>query len=203
MSKKNKLDALISLYNIILKDILYFQNKGDSPNVINVVPIAIIPLLEIFNVSSFVTSIICLFTPVLQCMSLQRGLQAHTFVAMLRGYAANIEDSINNIIGKRQFIYNSVMIDEYIASDKIVESKGLKTSWFAMAVMHYAILGICVLFFIYLNKNQKWWIFVLAALWFSFMTIVITKLCIKFSKKESKRFKARELARNMGQSDAE
>lgn len=197
MDKDKKLDTLLSLYNSILTDITFYQNQGDSTDVKDVIPIAIIPLLEVFGVNTFIISIVCLFVPLIQCLSLQRGLQAHKFVAMLRGYAANIEDSINKILEEKSFLYNSILIDKYIASDKVVESRGMKTSWFTTLLMHYAILAVCLAFFINYNIGQPWWLFALVGVWYLFLIIFIAILCKKFSKKEIDRFDSRELARRV------
>lgn len=197
MEKDKKLDTLLSLYNSILTDITFYQNQGDSTDVKDVIPIAIIPLLEVFGVNTFIISIVCLFVPLIQCLSLQRGLQAHKFVAMLRGYAANIEDSINEILEEKNFLYNSILIDKYIASDKVVESRGMKTSWFTTALMHYAILAVCLAFFINFNIGQPWWLFALVGVWYLFLIVFIAILCKKFSKKEIDRFDSRELAKKM------
>lgn len=198
MEKEDKLNALISLYNSILVDITYYQSQGDSTSIMNVVPIVIIPLLEIFKVDAFVISLICLFVPLIQCLSIQRGLQAHTFVAMLRGYAANIEDSINEIIKGKYFLYNSVLIDKYIASDQIVKSKGIKTSWFVSALIHYALIGVCTLLYFHYNTNATWYVVILVCSWYMGLAIFITKMCIDFAKKERKRFDARELSAKYG-----
>lgn len=194
MEKEDKLNALISLYNSILVDIAYYQSRGDSTSIMNVVPIVIIPLLEIFKVNEFIISLICLCVPLIQCLSIQRGLQAHTFVAMLRGYAANIEDSINEIIKGKYFLYNSVLIDKYIASDQSVKSKGIKTSWFVSASIHYALIGVCALLYFHYNTNTSWYAVIIVCSWYIGLAILITRMCIDFAKKESKRFDVRELA---------
>lgn len=193
---EQRITALLALYNSICNDILFFQNKGDSPEVVNFVPVLIVPLLDIFKVDSYFVLLVCLMVPVLQMMSLQRGLQSHTFVAMLRGYAADIEDSINEIIGGKHFIYNSVLIDKYIASDKIVKYKGIKTSWFATAIMHYALMIISWLLALYFSTYKFWWFYVLVSMWYIFMAIIITKLCMKFAAKERKRYDSRDIAKN-------
>ncbi len=193
-NKSPKLDALLSLYSNLLNEILFFQKEGDSTSIINVFPVVIIPILERFGVNSFIITIVCLMAPCIQVLSLQRGLQAHTFVAILRGYAANIEERINELIEDEAFIYNSVLIDKYIASQKVVESKGLKTSWAVTAMMHYVIEAICVAFFVYFNLGQPLWAFVIAGVWFVAFFIFITKLCIDFSKKEKKRYDSKVLA---------
>lgn len=195
-NEENRLTALIALYNAVVNDILFFQNKGDSPDIVNFVPVLIIPLLQIFKANSFFVLIVCLMGPVLQMMSLQRGLQSHTFIAMLRGYAADIEDSINEIIGKKHFIYNSILIDKYIASDKIVKNKGMKTSWFATAIMQYALIIISWLLLLYFNTYDYWWFYVLTSMWYVFMTIIILKLSIKFAEKERKRYDSRDTAKD-------
>lgn len=197
MEKEKKLEALLSLYNSVLSDITFYQNQGDSTDVKDVLPLAIIPMLDIFGVNTFFITMVCLFVPLIQCSSIQRGLQAHKFVAILRGYAASIEEAINEILEEKHFIYNSILIDKYIASDKVVESKGLKTSWFTTALMHYGIVAVCLGFFIYFNIGQPWWIFVIAGMWFGFLAVFISILCKKFSKKENDRFTSRELAQKM------
>lgn len=197
MNKEKKLEVLLSLYNNVLTDIAFYQNQGDNTDIKDVLPIAIIPMLEIFDVNTFIVSIACLFVPLIQCLSLQRGLQAHKFVAMLRGYAATIEESINDIIEENHFIYNSKLIDKYIASDKIVENKGIKTTWFTMGLLHYAVLAVCFGFFIYFNLGQPWWLFIIVAVWFIFLAIIITIFCKKFAKKERDRFGSKEFAKEM------
>lgn len=197
MKKESELSVLVSLYTNVLTDITYYQTQGDSTSLMDVVPLVIIPLLELFEVDSFVISIICLFAPLVQCLGLQRSLQAHTFVAMLRGYAADIEESINEILKKNIYLYNSVLIDKYIATDKVVKSKGTKTSWFVMALMHYVMLAICILFFYYYNKDVACWILLIAGIWFVFLVSFITRLCLSFSEKEKKRFDAKELVNVM------
>lgn len=197
METEKKLEALLSLYNSVLSDITFYQNQGDSTDVKDVLPLAIIPMLDIFGVNTFFITMVCLFVPLIQCLSIQRGLQAHKFVAILRGYAASIEDAINEILEEKHFIYNSFLIDKYIASDKVVESKGLKTSWFTTALVHYGIVAVCLGFFIYFNIGQPWWVFVIVTMWFVFLLVIISILCKKFSKKENDRFTSQELARTM------
>jgi len=197
MDKNKKIDTLLSLYNIVISDITFYQNQGDSTNIKDVIPIAIIPMLDLFDVNTFIISMVCLFVPVIQCLSLQRGLQAHKFVAMLRGYAASIEDSINEILHEKHFIYNSVLIDKYIASDKVVKSNGKKTSWVVTVLIHYAILAVCLSFYVYFNLGKPWWNFALAGLWFAFLLVFISILCKKFSKKEIDRYTCKSLANNI------
>lgn len=195
LAVENRLSALISLYNNILNEILFYQGKGDNSEIINVVPLLIIPWLEIFGIDSIFLVILCVCIPVIQIISLQRGIQSHMFVAMLRGYAASIEENINEIIERNYYIYNSVLIDKYIASDKVVKNKGMKTSWFATALVHYVVLIISGLFCFYFNIYDIWWIYLSMVIWYMSMFVVITSLCIKFSQKEAKRYESRELSR--------
>lgn len=192
MNNDNKLQALLSLYNNVISEIDFFQNQGDSTGVINVVTVVIIPLLNTFNVNEFVVFCACLFAPCIVLLNLQRGLQAHTFVAMLRGYAASIEENINGIIGENHYLYNSCLVDRYIASQKVVKSRGLKTSMLTTFIMHYAIIVICIGFFIFYNPYKFLAVYILASIWYLLAILFTTKLCIDFKNKESKRFESKE-----------
>lgn len=192
MNNDNKLQALLSLYNNVISEIDFFQNQGDSTGVLNVITVVIIPLLNTFKVNEFVVFCACLFAPCIVLLNLQRGLQAHTFVAMLRGYAASIEENINSIFGENHFLYNSCLVDRYIASQKVVKSRGLKTSMLTTFMMHYVILVICIGFFMYYNPYNYWVVYLAASIWYLFVIVLTTKMCIDFKNKEQKRFEAKD-----------
>ena len=192
MNNDNKLQALLSLYNNVISEIDFFQNQGDSTGVLNVITVVIIPLLNTFKVNEFVVFCACLFAPCIVLLNLQRGLQAHTFVAMLRGYAASIEENINSIFGENHFLYNSFLVDRYIASQKVVKSRGLKTSMLTTFMMHYVILVICIGFFMYYNPYNYWVVYLAASIWYLFVIVLTTKMCIDFKNKEQKRFEAKD-----------
>lgn len=184
----NKLTALLSVYNMVNSEIAYHQNYGDSNSIINVIPVVIVPLLDVLGTTEFIISIVVLFAPIIQIISLQRGLQAHTYVAMLRGYSSFIEERINEIIEENAFLYNSHLIDEYIAKQTIRKKGKMKFSWFVTILMHLALWVICVGFFIMFNLQSPWYFFVIATVIFSFHAVIITKLSIAFVRKEEKRF---------------
>jgi len=149
------------------------------------------------HVDSFIISIICIFVPCLQFVSLQRGLQNHTFVAILRGYSASLEEEINKLINQELFIYNSKLIDKYIASQKVINSKGVKHSVLSTALIHYILLIVCVCFYIYYNSINNIYVIIGAMVWYVFCFYFITKLCIDFKKKEQKRFESKDFAKNL------
>lgn len=148
--------------------------------------------MKLFGVNSFVIICACIFAPCIEILNLQRGLQAHTFVAMLRGYAASIEENINSIIGENHFLYNSCLVDKYIASQKVVKSRGLKTSMLTTFIMHYAIIAICIVFFFYYNPYTHWVVYFITGIWYLLVIVLTTKMCIDFKNKERKRFESRE-----------
>ena len=187
----NKLTALLSAYSMINSEITYHQNCGDSNSIINVIPVAIVPLLNSLGATNIVLSIVVLFAPIIQIISLQRGLQEHTFVAMLRGYASFLEEKINLVIEENAFLYNSHLIDEYIARQTVKEHGKMKFSWFVTILMHLAIWIICVGFFIMFNLQSPWYFFVVATVVFSVYAIIIVKLTMAFIKKEEKRFSSK------------
>jgi len=45
-----KINALTSLYNNVLNDILFYQNNADSTNITDIIAVVIIPFLNVFNV---------------------------------------------------------------------------------------------------------------------------------------------------------
>jgi len=197
MNNEQKLNALLALYDKILEDIRFYQEQGDSTGIMNVIPVVIIPILQLFNVDGFIIACVCLFVPCIQMLSLQRGLQAHKFVAMLRGYASSIEININKLLMDKQFLYNSYLIDKYIASDRIVRSRGLKTSMFVTYLMHGSILVVCIGFFVYFNTFRYWYVYLFAFIWFLVFSCIIAKLCIDFAKKEQKRYEAKDFCQNI------
>lgn len=191
MEDENILKALLALYKNVISEIQFYQNQGDSTGVLNVITVVIIPIMQLFGIDSFVIICACIFAPCIEILNLQRGLQAHTFVAMLRGYAASIEENINNIIGENYYLYNSCLIDKYIASQKVVKSRGLKTSMLTIFIMHYAIIVICIGFFMYYNPYNYWVVYLAASIWYLFVIVLTTKMCIDFKNKEQKRFEAK------------
>ena len=52
----NKLNALTSLYNNVLNDILFYQNNADNANIADIIAVVIIPFLNVFNVDSLYQS---------------------------------------------------------------------------------------------------------------------------------------------------
>lgn len=46
----------------------------------------------------------------------------------------------------------------------------------------------------YYNQGVKCWIHTLAVVWYIAVAVFIKKLCVEFSKKERKRYEAKELA---------
>ncbi len=189
---ETKANTLISLYNTLNSEITYYQNQGDSTGIMNIIPIAIVPLLEVFGATNQIISIVALLAPIIQLISLQRGLQAHTFVAMLRGYSSYVEERINELIEEKTFIYNSRLIDKYIAKQTVSQNSKMKISWFVTILMHCAVLLVCVLFFIISNIESPWYFFLIGGLIFLFYGYQITSLCIAFCKKEEKRFGAKQ-----------
>ena len=200
MNNDKKLEALLSLYSNVLNDIIFYQNQGDNTNIINLITIVVVPILQALNGSEIIIIMLCLSILIFQILSLQRGLQAHMFVAILRGYAAHIEDEINTILGENHFAYNSVYIDKYIASQIVVKTKGKSntTKWsvFTTVLVHILIAMISVSFIIYnLAKIEliAWWSVTLSVIWYILTFILIIKLCNDFVKKEQKRYEARSI----------
>ncbi len=188
INAETKANTLISLYNTLNSEITYYQNQGDSTGIMNLIPIVIVPLLEVFGATNQIISIVALLAPTIQLINLQRGLQAHTFVAMLRGYSAYVEERINTLIEENSFVYNSKLIDKYIAKQTVSQNSKMKISWFVSILMHCAVLLVCVFFFVISNLESPWYFFLIAGLIFLFYGYQITKLCIAFCKKEEKRF---------------
>ena len=197
--KDMKLDALLFLYNNINTEITYYQNQGDSTGIMNIIPITLVPLLEVFGATNGIISIVALLAPIIQLISLQRGLQAHTFVAMLRGYSAYLEEQINELIKGNVFVYNSMLIDKYIAKQTISQNSKMKISWFVSILMHCAILLVCVFFFVISNLGNPWYYFLIAGIIFLFYGYYITVLCIAFCKKEEKRLGAKKFCIELNQ----
>ena len=201
MDDKNRTDikvtALISLYTNISSEIEYYQNQGDSTVIINTITIVIVPILNVFGATNQIISIVALLAPIVQLISLQRGLQAHTFVAVLRGYSAYIEEEINVLIEANAFLYNSKLIDKYIAKQTISKNSKMKISWFVTILMHIAVLLVCVFFFVISNLRSPWHYFLIAGLIFLFYGYQITKLCIAFCKKEEKRSGAKQFCKDL------
>lgn len=198
-----KMNALLSLYNTIHSEIMYYQNQGDGTNILSIVTIAIVPLLEVFKATDQIIGIVALFSPIIQLIGLHRSWQAHTFVAMLRGYAAYVEENINSIIEENDFIYNSRLIDKYIATQTVTKKSKLKVSWFLTILLNYAILGVCGTFFVISNKENPWYYLLIGGLVFLFYIFEVTVLCIKFCRKERCRYETKDLCLEINNKEEE
>ena len=194
-----KVSALISLYNSINSDIIYYHNQGDSTGITNIIPIVIVPLLEVFGANNQVISVVALLLPIVQLISIQRGLKAHTFVAMLRGYSAYVEERINLLVEENVFVYNSKLIDEYIVKLTVSQNSKMRNSCFVTILMNCAVLLLCVFFFIISNLESPWYFFLIGGLIFLFYGFRLTLLCIAFCKMDEKRFSTKQFCENLNE----
>ena len=182
-----KLTALLSLYNNILNDIRFYQNSGNSLDIISVIVAVTLPVLQYLKTDILIQSIICLAIPIVQIAGLQRGLESHTFVALLRGYATYIEQKINNLIDDEIFMYNTYLIDKYIAKQKIGKKHGLKYSMLVVSGSQLFVAIMAIIFFYSINIlfHTDIWILIICGIWFSVCEFFALLLCIKFIKKEN------------------
>ena len=195
-NEEKQLNVLITLYNCLLTDITFYQNSGNSIEAIGVISAIAMPVFQLLKVDSAIQSIVCLVFPFIQAVGLQRGLESHSFVAMLRGYAAFVEKKINKIIGENIFLYNSELVDEYIAKQKIGKNKpykGIKYSMLITIVSQILINSVSVFFFYLINTKNSLpiWTLSVSGIWFTLCIAFDLLLCIDFVKKEQVREKAK------------
>ena len=196
----DKLSALLNLYSSLLNDITFYQNSGNTLEYVAAIAAIAIPVLQYLNVNSMILSVICLLIPVVQIAGLQRGLESHTFVAMLRGYASYIEQEINSLLKDELFLYNSRLIDEYIAKQRIgkPEKHSIKYSMLITSLSQIIITALVVFFFYYINLfTANIWFLIICGIWFVACLIFTLKLCKDFIKKEDIRKNCPEKCKNM------
>ena len=182
-----KLTALLNLYSSLLTDITFYQNSGNSLEYVAAIAAIAVPILQYLNVNTLILSVICLAIPIVQIAGLQRGLESHTFVAMLRGYASHIEQEINTLIEDDLFLYNSRLIDEYIAKQRIgkPEKHSIKYSMLVTAISQIFISLFSVFFFYYINLCSGYiWLLIVCGIYFVACIAFTLKLCKEFIKKE-------------------
>lgn len=187
MNNSEKLNALLNLYSSLLTDITFYQNSGNSLEYVAAIATIAVPILQYLNVNTLILSVICLVIPIIQIAGLQRGLESHTFVAMLRGYASHIEQEINNLINDNLFLYNSRLIDEYIAKQRIgkPERHSIKYSMLVTTSSQIFISLFSVCFFFYINLCSGYiWLLIICGIYFIACTAFIINLCREFIKKE-------------------
>ena len=181
-------NALLSLYSSLLNDITFYQNSGNNVEIVSIIAAIAIPVLQFLKVDLIIQSVVCLALPFVQAVGLQRGLESHSFVAMLRGYAAFVELKINGILGKNDFLYNSELVDEYIAKQRMGKTKkrGMKYSMLITLVGQILMVVVSVFFFYIINlaNNTALWILIVAGVWFLVCSGFDLKICVDFIKKE-------------------
>lgn len=194
INEKDQLAALLQVYEKILEDITIYQVKGDeaSYSILTLFFALVGSVILLNDMIHDILILVCLSVPIILMGSLQRSSQYHTFVAMLRGYAANLEKEMNRMLGREYLLYNSEYIDKYIASIKVPTKipilKNFRFSWFMIYLSNILPIVVCGIYVFAIVQQLQYKIF--CVLWFLFWGIFIAYSCKEFTKKEEKRLDA-------------
>ena len=192
MEKKElKLQALLSIYSKVLDDIIAFQKEADN-NPLQWMTVVIVPILAALNIDSNIITITCFIIPVIQMACFSTVTQYHTFVAMLRGYAAYLEDEINKLLEDNICLYNSRYIDRYIASIKIFKNRGVRESWLVLFSANIFLIILYFIIIILYNPNKAIWFYLISTAFFISYVVATIILWKNFMQKEDKRIDARK-----------